>query len=184
MMKKLLKLTTALAALMIVSCSSVSMNKPLPNNTTVDQRKELVGEWTTKDGSCKINFDSKGIGQFAYLEWNDESNKFEVSGQSFIYTQAEDDYYLSIQSNDEEGDPTFSLAQCALSEENLILWLPNIEKFEELIKQKKLSGKVTRSKHATSVALSNSPKEIMKILKKERDLFEYREPLVLSKLTN
>ena len=57
------------------------------------------------------------------------------------------------------------------------------ERFEELIKQKKLTAKVTHGKHSTDVALTGSPKEIVEVLKIEKGLFKYKEPLVLKRLT-
>ena len=170
-------------ALMIVSCSSVSMNKPLPNNTTEDQRGELVGEWEVEGGSCKVNFNSKGVGHLARLEWDDESGQFEVERQSFIVTQVGDDLYLSLQHEDEGDVPSYKLVQCIVSEENLVVWVPDTERFEELIKQKKLTAEVTHGKHSTDVALTSSPKEIVEVLKIEKGLFKYKEPLVLKRLT-
>lgn len=159
------------------------MLKPLPHNTTEQKREQLVGEWATEDGSCKMNFDSKGIGRCASLEWNDESGEFEVHSQLFILTQVEDDFYLSVQSDEGDGDSAYELVQCVISKANFIIWGPDTNRFEELIQQKKLTGEVDYTKHATNISLTNSPKEIVEVLKKEKALFDYKKPIVLRKLS-
>ena len=63
------------------------------------------------------------------------------------------------------------------------MWHPDVVRFEELIKQKKLSGEVVSEKKSTDVRISGSSKEVLAVLKNEKGLFNYKNPGILRKVS-
>jgi len=182
MMKKLLKLTAALAMLMIASCSSVSMNKPLPNNTTEEEREGFEGVWSTKEGQCSVKFDSKGLGHVAGLKWDAEKEVFKAEDSVFILTQLDSEFYLSAyQSEGAKG--TLVLAKCALVEGDLLIWAPDVGRFKELVKQGELVGEISHNDHSSDVLVKSTPQELAEILKKSKNLFHYKAPNIFTNIS-
>ena len=178
MCKYLKIISILLLAMLGTSCSTVTIPKPLPDNIPNENKKQFAGQWMSKEGAISINFDSKGVGKAASLEWSDNKGEFFAEGTSLILTSLDNEYYVSI-SGKGEGD--WMLMQFALIDDDLILWAPDVGRFEELIKAKKLEGDVVKSKHSSKVVLANSAENLVGILKTEKSLFLYKSPTILRK---
>ena len=158
------------------------MLKPLPNNTSVEDRELFEGAWSNNEGQCHVKFDSKGFGRMASLEWDDEKEVFNVDGGAFVLTKLKEEFYLSAY-NGEDAKGETVLAKCALIEGDLLIWGADVKRFEELVKQGKLLGDVAKGDHGSSVTLKSSPGDLSEVLKSEKNLFFYKEPMVLRKHT-
>jgi hypothetical protein len=185
-MKLNLSLPLLLIALLVASgCSSVTTTHPLSSNPKPIDQEEFEGAWLADDQTFHVKFSSNGVAKIAGVEW--KSNQFHIVHGEMIVTEGDEHNFLSVrfQEDGEWMEDYFFLPYTFTEQDDLILWAPDTDVFEELIEKKQLQGIIKKGKYSTNITITNAPAGLLEIINDPENLklFEYREPTILRKIT-
>lgn len=173
---------------LLAGCSAVTTPHPLSTQPKPVDKDRFEGTWQGGEGTVSVRFASNGVARLAGTEWNDE--QFRLVQGEMIVAEGKKDNFISVRF-EENGTWTnryFFFQYKFTGNGDLVLWSPNIDEFEAAIKSNVLQGVVTTKmvmkKNTTSVSVTNSPGELLDFMNDpgRRNLFNYREPLVLRKI--
>ncbi|MFP4356522.1 MAG: hypothetical protein ACLFUJ_15520 [Phycisphaerae bacterium] len=179
-------LAATLALLALAGCSSVTTSHPLTESTAAELQKTLTGTWVAGDSALRLQFDSKGIGRLAGVNWDDQAEEFLIYQGQIHAIQADDQMFLSlrVKSQDSGWSPDYVLlAGRIIDSGDWVLWQAKPEDFARAVQKGTFDGKVTKDERSTNVELTGKPAAILKTLQAHSsNLFDYRQPIVLRKL--
>ena len=180
--KVVIALLSGLIILLSAGCSAVTIRDPLSEHPEPIDQDELEGTWLIDDEVVHVKFGSNGIAQIAGVEW--ESNQFHIVHAEMIVTKGDKHNFLSIraQEDGEWMDEYYFLAYMFLENGDLVAWSPNVNMFEDMIKNAHLQGVITEGKYSTHVSLTNSPLKLINDPENMK-LFEYSDPMVIQKIS-
>ena len=182
----LLVLLSIFIIVLTLSCSSVTIRYPISNSPEPIDQKKFEGIWLVDDDEVvHVKFDSNGIARIAGLEW--ENNQFTMMHGEMIVSAGDEYNFLSVRFQ-EDGkwmNNYYFLVYKFTEKGDLILWLPNVDAFEEAIMKKELQGIVMKEQYSTSITITSTSEELLNFISdtSNQKLFEYREPIVLYKIT-
>ena len=179
-------LLSIFAMLLTLGCSSVTTRHPLSNNPEAIDHEKFEGVWLVDDDEVlHVKFTGNGIARIAGFEW--ESDQFNITHVEMIVTEGDEHNFLSVRFQ-EEGkwmDDYYFLA-CKFTEKgDLVLWLPNVDAFEEAIGKKKLSGIINEDQYSTNITITDVPEKLFEYINgpDNLNLFDYKEPIIIYKIT-
>jgi len=183
---KLKQILLSLSILLLVSgCSSVRTKYPLINNPDESEQDKLEGAWLLDNEMIfYIGFPSTGLVQIAYVECG--SNKFNIVRGAGTVTKSNKRGFISFRfPGVEYWNEDYMLFEYASWRDDLILWGPNDEAFEDLIKKATLKGYKKTTGDSTFLTITNTSEEVLEVIGKPeyKDLFDYRQPHLLRKIT-
>ncbi len=175
---------TIVVAVLVAGCSSVTIKQPLSADPKPVDKEKFEGTWLAGSSTLTVRFAKDGVGRIAGTRWEDDS--FRLARGEMIVTEGRKHNFVSVRMEDEDGtmpDGYGFLQYTFVNDNDLVLWGPNVEAFEEAIQQKALQGDITKSQ-TTSVTVTSTPKEILAFIDdpERTDLFKYSEPVVLRKV--
>jgi hypothetical protein len=160
---------TLLWALLICGCEVVFTHAPAG---TFREDQAIVGGWINEKKekeATTLRFD-QGAGaeiKVSFLPADpDERNPVFTAKVLLIANHA----YLVLNPTNEDKDKGFLIARYEITGDDLVVWLPNAEKFKALIKQKRIIGE----SESMGAVVTDSPNNITKLLasKDGDDAFE------------
>jgi len=174
----------ALALLYSAGCSSVMIEEPLPGNPEPFDQRSFEGTWLFDGNVVELKFGSNGTAKIAGLEWKDD--QFQLWQQELIVTKGTRHNFLSLRAeeNGELMEDYFFAAYTFSDNGDLIVWIPEEDAFEKLVSEDVLEGSVTKGKSSKNILITSPPAKLLEILndRKNRELFDYTEPIVFRKL--
>jgi len=200
MMRSFIRVPFAILSCAVLCSCAVFMTKPFPTRSPAVDQEKLRGTWITGDEASQIEFDEKGVGHMAGLSWNGSHYTTEVIR---IYTAAGKVHrYMAVEyTDDSTNSPLYAVYRYSLSPDGnqLFLWNPDMEVFEQAIKDGGLQGVVTHRKSRgslfspespanksipASVTISNEPVDILSFMDSSNqiDCFTISEPPVAYRL--
>jgi len=192
-MKRHLILFYPLILLVILaSCTTVTVNKPVGEIPLKLDADEWEGSWgKMNDGEwidisrpeeivglpTKVMAGDEGILQFTEIEKGEERT-FNI----FLHRSGKWSF-LSIKPADQEDDEDYLWGRMKKEKNLVMIWLPDPEKFAALVKDGTLPGKVSKGGDVSLVDLN---KEHYEMFSKEEFglLFVWDEPMIYYRLTN
>ncbi|MDD5707600.1 MAG: hypothetical protein PHR35_16890 [Kiritimatiellae bacterium] len=171
-------------ALFVIGCSSVTIEQPLSAHPTPVDKDKFEGTWLVEKSAVDVKFASNGVARIAGTEW--EEDHFRLVQGEMIVTEGKENKYISIRF-EEDGVWTnwYYFIQYKFTDSgDLVLWLPNADAFETAIKTNALQGLVTKEQYSKSINVTNAPAALLDFMDdpEGRDLFGYREPIVLRRI--
>ena len=186
-MKQLLPvLLSIFTILLTLSCSSVTTRHPLSNNPEPIDQKKFEGVWLVDDDEVvHVKFTGSGIARIAGLEW--EEDQFIITHGEMIVSEGDEHNFLSVrfQENGKWMDDYFFLPYKFTEQGDIVLWLPNEDAFEKAINKKQLHGIINEEQYSTNITITNTSEKLFNFINDPDNLklFEYREPIILYKIT-
>jgi hypothetical protein len=177
-------MTGAIAlALFVIGCSSVTIEQPLSEHPTPLDKDKFEGTWLIEKLILDIRFASNGVARIATTDWKDD--RFRLVQGEMIVTEGRKDNFISVRF-EEDGAWTnqyFLLQYTFTDNGDLVLWLPNMDEFEDAIRTNTLQG-VIEKQYSTSISVTNPPAGLLDFMNdpQRQNLFELREPIVLRRI--
>jgi hypothetical protein len=183
----LLVILSVIIGLFSICCSSVTSRYPLPGNSLAIDQKKLEGIWLVdSDEVIHLRFNSKGTAIIAGMEWKED--QYEIVYGEINVTEGDEYNFLSIRFQEDNKwlDNYYFLTYTFTEKGDLILWLPNVDIFEEAIKNKQIKGIIEKDQYSTGITITNSSENLLKFINdaSRHNLFDYKEPIVLYKIAN
>jgi hypothetical protein len=157
-----------LLALFLCGCEVAFTHAPAG---TVSTDKALIGSWTAweKGKERTLKFE-KGEGEevkISLLPADPDERKPLFTANIIIIANRS---YLVLNPTNEDRDKGFLIARYEITGQELVTWMPNEEKFKNLIQQKKILGEV----QSMNAQVTDSPDNIAKLLESKdiEDAFE------------
>ena len=169
-----------------LSCSSVTIRYPISNSPEPIDQEKFEGIWLVDDDEViHVKFAGNGIARIAGLEW--ENNQFTMMRGEMIISAGDEHNFLSVrfQEDDKWMNDYYFLIYKFTEKGDLVLWLPNVDAFEEAIRKKQLQGIIEKEQYSTNITITNASEKLLEFINDPDNLmlFEYREPIVLYKIT-
>ncbi len=182
----LLVLLSIFIIALTLSCSSVTIRYPISNSPDPIDEEKFEGIWLVDDDEViHVKFDSNGIARIAGLEW--ENNQFTLMHGEMIVSAGDEQNFLSVRFKEDEKwmNDYYFLIYKFTEKGDLVLWLPEVDAFEEAIMKKELQGIVVKEQYSTSITITSTSEKLLNFISdtSNQNLFEYREPIVLYKIT-
>jgi hypothetical protein len=175
---------TALIALGVAGCSSVTLTQPLPGNAEAARRTPFEGDWISGDQVVHVRFDSTGTGRFAGVDWKRE--RFQLDQGEFIISRGARRDILSARiQEDGRWEPRYFFARYRFtSQGDLVLWFPRVDAFRKAIEQGHLVGTAEAGRYTISVTITSPPEVVLRYLDDpaHEGLFDLEDPLILKRL--
>lgn len=167
-------------------CSSVTIRYPISNSPDPIDEEKFEGIWLVDDDEViHVKFDSNGIARIAGLEW--ENNQFIMVHGEMIVSAGGEHNFMSVRfkENGKWMKDYYFLIYKFTDKGDLVLWLPDVDAFEEAIMKKQLHGIIEKDEYSTNIIITNTSEELLNFISDTsgQKLFEYREPIVLYKIT-
>lgn len=146
-------------ALLLCGCEVVFTHAPVGK---LREDKALVGNWINKEKgkeSPTLQFDKGAGGEInvSFLPANpDERNPLFTARILTIANHS----YLVLNPTNEDRDKGFLIARYEITGDELIIRLPNAEKFKSLIQQKRIVGEA----QSMGAVVTDSPDNVAKLL--------------------
>lgn len=201
-MKRLRIFVVLFVPVIITSCG-VYMTQPFPVNDPPVDKERLEGRWRGDDNIYELQFGTNGIGYCGTLKWEDE--EFKAESVRFFTATGLVNNYIALECIDENKlNPTLYLLYrySFISDNELVLWEPDLKLFDKAIKAGAFAGKVKyktqkvvtpedvpetiqRTPEPTYVILSTLPLDVIKFLDEPANVgyFMTNEASVLRKIT-
>jgi hypothetical protein len=160
---------TLLLALFLCGCEVVFTHVPAGK---FREDRALVGNWINEEKgkeATTLQFDqgTEGEIRISFLPADpDEKNPVFTAKALIIADQA----YVVLNPTNEDRDKAFLIARYEIKGDELVIWIPNAEKFKALIKQKRIIGE----SESMGAVVTDSPNNIAQLLasKDSQDAFE------------
>ncbi len=181
-MKLPILILSVTAVFWLSGCSGVLLKEPLAATTAEDLQEDLEGTWFTEDGSLRLAFTEAGQGEIAYIERKEDA--FQMERGEIAAVARDERLFLSIRFEEEGELPEeYYLAEYQIGEyQNLIVWMPDMDRFEEAVGDGTLVGEIEKQKYGTTVRLTATPEAILDYLEANPQSMETRKPLIFRKL--
>ena len=174
----------ALAVLAVGGCSSVTLVKPLPANTSASDRAQLEGRWASGGEILFVRFTDDGIGKVAGVDW--KNGRFELAEAELVVSRIADRGFLSLRSRGTNGwDQEYFLVEYHFtSDGDLVIWEPDPEAFAAVVGQGLIEGTVERGEHTVNVTLTGASEKVLAFLgdPANGELFDLRRPTIATRL--
>lgn len=165
-------------------CSSVTTRHPLSGNPEAIEKEEFEGTWIADDNVFHVKFAGNGVAQIAGVEW--ESDQFHIVHGEMIVTKGNEHNFISVrfEENGKWMDDYAFLSYKFTDQGDLVLWVPDIDVFEEMVEKNLLQGVVRKGQYSTNITITDTSAKILEIINNPDNLkiFRYREPVFLRKL--
>jgi len=173
-------------ALLVVACSSVATQYPLSAEPRPVDKDRFEGIWLHHKEPLVLRFASNGIARIAGVEWKDD--QFRLVQAEVIVTIGKKSNFLSVrfQRDGKWMDHYYFLQYHFTDQGDLLLWLPNAAVFKEAIGTNRLQGMVVKKgQYDTDITITNAPTALLEFIDAPENLtlFNYREPMVLRKIS-
>lgn len=166
--------------LLLVGCSTLTTKEPLSEDPEAVDREELEGAWVLNDQVYQVRFREDGVARIGHLAW--ENDEFFFLKGEMIITEGRLHNFLSIRGfgDGEWMDEYLLLGYTILTDGNLLLWVPDVDRFEELVAEGRLEGIIDPedSRFGSDLMLTTPPAELLEFLNdpENEDLFDDRPP--------
>ena len=169
-MKNIILLILITVTFLSSSCV-VSFENSLTDSQTIPFDNRLLGKWLEVEENKAVFKFSTDSDSKIIVSMLDENGKPKLLFTAFT-TKIGKYNYLSLKLIDDEIEKTSLIVRYEIQGDEMITWLPDKVKFNEFIKQGKLSGK---PKSYGEISVSNTPDELKKFLESNEndELFEF-----------
>tara|TARA_R110000850_G_scaffold252215_4_gene377382 strand:+ start:946 stop:1521 length:576 start_codon:yes stop_codon:yes gene_type:complete len=164
--------------LLLSSCDAVLTESPISDRTSPLLQEQLTGIWQHEDGTIHVAFDSNGSGHTASLDWS--KNKFKLEQGELHAAEIGGEKFFSFKPivQDPDDDPKgYILAHFQFAgDDELQIFSPDVEAFENKVKSGDLEGKVDKGKYSTRIfaedvsAILEEPDAAIKLFSREESL--------------
>ncbi len=181
-------------SIMLGACSSVTSSEPVGSTVPDLTDSKFSGKWRMVDGDefeISVVSAPEGILRITGEEKDEEGNikKSSIKG----YVRGDEDWmFLSLTEKadgEKKDDHKYLWGRLSGDEDTLLFWLPDVEKFENLVKSETFPGKIVKKKPAkedtiqissTDVQLGKLTAAHLKAIKDETHgvLFEWDSPVI------
>ena len=177
--------------LVLVGCDSVGTRYPLSADPQPIDAEQFEGAWMVDNDVIHIHYDSQGVARMAGVEWDNETDSFKLNEAEIIVAEGEGHNYMSVGIADDEAAEAGKVEEYLLvqyyftDEPDMVIWMPISGAFVAAVESGKLKGEITKGEMSSSILLTDSGETIIKFLDdpENDDLFEYREPMILRKIS-
>jgi hypothetical protein len=170
--------------ILCVGCSSVTVKQPLPRKASPSELAAFEGEWVSEGQIVFMRFDDGGMGHFAGVDWKE--GKFRLDEGEFTVSKGAEKGFLSARVMENgKWSEGYYVAQYRFTDEgDLILWLPDVGAFADVVDKGKLDGVVEKGTQSRSVVITSPPEKVLAFLNDPVNgtLFDYREPMIIKRL--
>ncbi len=183
-MKRFLFSLVAVSSAVLVSCSPVRTVTPVAKETEASLQEEFQGTWKMGEGVFRVAFDDKGVGHFAWIEW--EENDFVTNRGKFNAQRSKDDDemgFISIQLEDEAEDGVYLLGAFKIIEpDSILFWeAAPFSRYESLLGDEKLEGSIEKpDTHSKKIIFADGAKLVSKI-DSFSQYFDLEEPFFMTR---
>lgn len=172
-----------LAALVVsMGCSTVSSIHPIGARISEDLSSEFTGTWTGSSGhQLQLHCDPDGRLSFATLEWKDDAGEFKIESGSGILTRAADQLFFNFIDDPSDEPPRYTFALLRINDQQLIIWLPDVDRFKTEVEKKTLKGEIHEGDQSKEIILTGSSEEIAGSFAKLElsELFDWSKPALV-----
>ena len=178
----LIRAAVALVLCTVVGCSTVTSVNPIGRPLEADLSAELTGTWMGAEGNqLQIHCGSAGRLTYAVTEWKEDQGAFALETGDGILTSIGHRVFFNYIENHEAERPTHSFLLLRAMDGQLVVWLPNVDEFQKLVKEKVLIGDLEEGSQPTNVVLTGTSEEIATALENLdlAVLFDWSEPAVV-----
>ena len=146
-------------ALLLSGCEVVFTHVPTGR---IREDKALVGSWINKEKgkeATTLKFEKGAAGEInvSFLPANRDERNPVLSARILIIANYS---YMVLNPTNEDRDQGFLIARYEITGDELIIWLPNEEKFKSFIQQKRISGEA----QSMDALVTDSPDNVAKLL--------------------
>jgi hypothetical protein len=150
---------TLLLALFLCGCEVVFTHAPAGKLT---KDKALVGNWINEEKgkeatTLQLDKGSGGEIKVSFLPANPDDPNPVFTAKTLIIANHS---YMVLNPTNEDRDKGFLIARYEIKGDELIIWIPNEEKFKTLIHQKRIIGEA----QSMEARVTDSPDNIAKLL--------------------
>lgn len=177
-MKHFKDLLVWLTAATITGCGMVYTTQPIGENPYLIEKETWEGTWTNGENFLTINVldEKNGLFQIAWIE--DDQNPIKLESCKVHLLESGDWVFGSIQ--DKDNPKRYIWGRIKKNERQIVVWLPDPEKFKTLVGEGRLPGKIGDNE----VVLGNLTSKHLKLITSEMEgvLFEWDEPIIFRRL--
>lgn len=164
--------------LLLSGCAVVQSDQEIGETAVPAIAEEWDGIWIYNGGSVNIAVidKDKGLFEIAWIERKD--GKFAIKTSRISMLRQGDAVFANMADEKEKGKFTF--ARIKSNPDEIIIWLPDYAKFQQLVLANKLPGKIVEE---NKIQLSGLGPEHIKIIAdvKHESLFSLDNPIVLKR---
>jgi hypothetical protein len=169
-----------IAAPPVAGCSfSVMTQYPLSAPPNPVDKDKFEGIWLIDEQlPVYVMSASNGVARIAVVNWEEDNFRL-IQGEMILTEGKEGDNFISLRLENEEEWKLFLYK--FKGNGDLLAWEPNSHAFEAAIKTNLLLGSVSEG---GIITVTNSPDEMLAFMNdpERRDLFKYRDPMVLRRI--
>ena len=163
----------------LAGCESVLTTQPMGETVVQLSPEQWQGTWVHHEVVVTTTVLDKdnGLLQASWIERRDDSTDMEVV-KGTVRATGDITFFVTRDENQKE---LFHWARVKKGDNYLIMWSPNVEQFKILIKDGKLSGKVTEG----GVLLDELKPEIIEMINDpSANLLKWKEPDIFIRIGN
>ncbi len=178
---KTLRIAAAAALLpLLAACDLVLSTHPVGLEPLAIEAEEWEGTWTSDDGAFTVTVPEGTPGRVE-LAWIEEENGKPVLKTSPVHLRAADEWTFGSLPNDEPENVRYLWGRLAKDGDKVLFWLPRAEKFQQLVEEGVLPGKIEEGGDVVLDKLEAT--HLALIASEERGvLFEWEAPMILRRL--
>ena len=179
----------ALALALLGGCRAVYVSQPIgdaPEDIQADAA-DWEGSWLGPEGmtlTVHVADGTNGFLNVGYVESSKEGLKVE-SFNVYLRSCAKEWTFASMLPASETNETRYLWGRIKKDDRMIILWPPDVSKFDDLVTRGCLPGTVSNATHSTSVYLGSLGTNHLDLIRSETNgvLFVWDQPLVFLKLS-
>ena len=179
MMKYLKHMLFYIMAATISGCGMVYTTQPVGERPSLIETGDWEGTWINEEKFLTINVldETTGLLQISWIEKDMGQDKLESCKVHLL--ESGDWIFASIP--DKDNPKRYLWGRIKQDEQQVVVWVPDSEKFQALVEEGKLPGKIEDS----DVILGNLTSDHLKLItsKTESVLFEWDEPIIFRRFS-
>lgn len=181
-MKVLPVLLLALAAIAIVGCKDVTVDKPFGEKPARLVAEEWEGTWVTGTGAMMLKVANSEDGYLRVGWVEDKDGDLRLETRDVYARTVNRSLFLTMADRDEDGKTNFLWARAIMKPDELQLWPPVFDEVKRLAEQGKLPATISSNR----IALRNLNAEHLNRIERSTDaqLFDVEHPIKLRRLKN
>ena len=157
------------------------MEQPFPDSTlTKEEMTALKGTWQLEDTVVYVDFTTNGLPVMSSVEWADGRHR--LIHHDLHIVSREGSYFLSVLADPPDESKGHFFAPFRMRNREIVVWAPDVEFFENRIKDDKLKGRVKKDGDSTEIMLTAPPSQILDLIATNWAATDYEEPLIFKKL--
>jgi hypothetical protein len=164
-------------AVTITGCGFVYTHQPIGERPSLIETGDWEGNWINEDKFLTINVldETKGLLRISWIEKDQGEVKLESCNLHLL--ESGDWIFASIP--DKDNPKRYLWGRIKQDERQVVVWLPDLEKFKGLVEEGKLPGRIDNK----NVMLGNLTSDHLKLITSETEgvLFEWDEPIIFQK---